>query len=309
MATPALELLKSHYREAEFTVIGSAASTGLFTRDPQITKCFVDESRQAAIRIQGLYALAKKTGPHDLALTFQNTLLSALFLQMTGSKTCVGYEKEFRSLLLSHAPKPRMDIHQVKRYAELVTSYLETSQLPGPCRLIASPFAYPKPTVGINPGAAYGEAKRWYPGRFAEVAAVLSAQFDIVLFGGKKEIPMCAEIEQALAQKGVSSVTNLAGTTTVEQLIDSIAGLSLFITNDSGPMHIASAFQIPTVAIFGPTDPSDTGPWGNPKTAIVRHEIECAPCKKRVCPLGHHACMEKIDSERVLTAVEKLLHA
>jgi len=89
-------------------------------------------------------------------------------------------------------------------------------------------------------------------------------------------------------------------------LIDSISNLSLFITGDSGPMHIAAAFQIPTVAIFGPTRDKETSQWMNARHLIVKKNLDCQPCMERTCPLGHHHCMNLIEPKDVLDAVRSL---
>ena len=92
----------------------------------------------------------------------------------------------------------------------------------------------------------------------------------------------------------------------MDVLIDLVSNLSLFITGDSGPMHIAAAFQIPTVAIFGPTRDKETSQWMNTRNCIVKKNLECQPCMKRTCPLGHHHCMNLIEPKDVLKAVREL---
>jgi heptosyltransferase-2 len=109
-----------------------------------------------------------------------------------------------------------------------------------------------------------------------------------------------------LKKAGVANYTNLAGKTTIPELIRKISELDLFITGDSGPMHVAAAFQIPTVALFGPTRDKETSQWKNPKGIIVKKEMACAPCMKRTCPLKHHECMKFIEAKDILAAVEKL---
>jgi heptosyltransferase-2 len=147
--------------------------------------------------------------------------------------------------------------------------------------------------IGFNPGATFGAAKQWYPERFIELGRKLKRK--IVVVGGPAE----AELGERVA-KGVDGL-NLAGKTTIPRLAALIARCRLFVTNDTGPMHVADAVGTSMVAIFGPTDWIETPPYGTSHT-IVRHEIECAPCKKRVCPLGHHDCMKKLGVDPVLRA-------
>jgi heptosyltransferase-2 len=160
--------------------------------------------------------------------------------------------------------------------------------------------------LGINPGASYGRAKRWYPEEFARVAQELSSQYDIIIFGGSDEVEIANDIEKSLVQNGVTNYQNLAGKTTITELLEKISTLDLLITGDSGPMHVAAAFQVPTVAIFGPTQDDETSQWMNDKSTIVKKNLDCQPCMKRTCPLKHHNCMKLIKANDVLTVVAKL---
>ena len=162
------------------------------------------------------------------------------------------------------------------------------------------------PILGINPGASYGSAKRWYPQEFAKVASELSDQYDIVIFGGPSEADIAGDIEKSLIEKGVDNYQNLASNTTIPELIRHISRLDLFITGDSGPMHVAAAFEVPTVAIFGPTKDDETSQWMNEKSSILKKNIDCQPCMKRTCPLGHHDCMNLIKAADVLQSIKSL---
>ena len=177
----------------------------------------------------------------------------------------------------------------------------------GPLKLYIKPKIFEKPTLGINAGATYGSAKRWYPERFAKVAADYASKYDIIIFGGPNEVAMAKEIEDNLKTLGITNYTNLAGKTNIEELCANIGGCSLFITNDSGPMHVAAAYQVPTISIFGPTKYKETSQWMNEKSRLVRHEMDCSPCMKRECPLGHHECMKSITASEVSEAVRELL--
>ncbi|HIP55224.1 MAG TPA: glycosyltransferase family 9 protein, partial [Sulfurimonas autotrophica] len=130
--------------------------------------------------------------------------------------------------------------------------------------------------------------------------------YDIIIFGGPNEVAMAKEIEENLQALHVNNYTNLAGKTNVEELCANIGGCSLFVTNDSGPMHVAAAYRVPTVAIFGPTKYKETSQWKNKKSIIVRHELDCSPCMKRECPLKHHDCMKSITASEVIEAVKNL---
>lgn len=307
MATPAIELLAKANPLARFTFVGSYVSIQALKYHPQCERAIVDETKKASNRYIATYKLAKELGVFNLAITFRKQLHSSLLLRFTGTVVCISREAWHSRFLLSHTPKIKTNQHLVEQYAKLAMINTESfdGNIPN-LKLYIEPKKFNKPTLGINAGATYGSAKRWYPERFAEVAKEFCDKFDIVIFGGPNEVEMAKEIEDNLISYGVSNYTNIAGKTDIKQLCANIAGCSLFITNDSGPMHVAAAYQVPTVAIFGPTKHKETCQWQNQKSKIVRKEIECAPCMKRECPLKHHNCMKNITASDVIKAVKEL---
>lgn len=176
-------------------------------------------------------------------------------------------------------------------------------------KLYFEPKIFARKTLGLNPGASYGSAKRWYPLYFAKVAQEFANDFDIVIFGGSNESEICDEIARQLSKNGVK-FTNLCGKTTIKELCEMIAGISksggIFITNDSGPMHIAAAFKTPTIALFGPTRWRETSPYANENARILHLNLPCMPCMKRVCPLGTHACMKNLLPQMAIDAIKEL---
>ena len=158
--------------------------------------------------------------------------------------------------------------------------------------------------VGVNPGSTYGGAKRWLPERFAEVTDRLchtirmsrGQEVSVVIFGAKGEERLGQEIAANLSSKSLA----LSGATTIRELMAAVKRCEVLVTNDTGPMHIASAFQVPVVAIFGPTDWRTTSPFGGAH-AIVRQPVDCAPCLLRECPIDHR-CMTRVSVEQVYEA-------
>ena len=291
MATPAVEELINMYPEARITFFGSFVSIEALKNHPNCLHVEVDKSKKSKFRFFWLLKKTRELGTFDLALSFRSSLTSSVFLWLLNAKKKNQYKKNI------------YDGHQVEKYAKFTADALHVNLNPKGLRLYQKPHSYTKPTLGINPGATYGSAKRWYPDRFAKVAASFSNDYDIVIFGGPNEIDTANEVEAELKTLHVNNYKNLAGKTTVTELISKIAGLSLFITNDSGPMHIAAAYQIPTVALFGPTKYKETCQWKNEKGMIIRHELPCVPCMKRTCPLKTHECMKKIESDEVIDLI------
>jgi heptosyltransferase-2 len=159
------------------------------------------------------------------------------------------------------------------------------------------------PIFGINPGAAYGDAKMWYAERFAKVSDELVKKFGgkVIIFGGTKDLEAAKEVSRSMKTEAIFA----AGMTTIRELIALISTCTVFITNDSGPMHIAAALGVPIVAIFGSTNPITTSPMG--RAEIIRHEVECSPCLLRTCPRDDHLCMELVETSEVIDGVEKFI--
>ncbi|MCT7553246.1 glycosyltransferase family 9 protein [Aliarcobacter butzleri] len=295
MATPAIENLIKTYPDAQITLLGSFVSTQAFQGYPNIKRVIVDDTKKSGNRYKNLIYLAKSIGRVDLAISFRRSISSKFMMFFIKAKKKFNYRR-----------LTKKEIHLCIRYNDFINKVLNLKNEVGDLKLYFKPFNYGKPTLGINPGATYGSAKRWYPEEFAKIAIEMSKKYDIVIFGGPSETNIAKDIENELVSKGITNYQNLAGKTTIPELIEKIAGLDLFITNDSGPMHIAAAYKVKTIAIFGPTKFTETNQWNNPSGEIVTKNLDCAPCMKRVCPLKHHNCMKNITAADVLNVIVKL---
>ncbi len=307
MASAAIEALGTCNASVRFTFVGSALSIAAMKHHPLCDRALIDETKKSGNRLKSTYKLAKALGPHDLAVSFRDQIHASLLLFWSGSKRTFARSSWHAKLLCSHATRLNRSEHLVLQYLHLAYAAGAAKALEPKLKLYIQPHRYERPTLGINPGATYGSAKRWYPEKFAEVAAQFASDYEIVIFGSPAERSVAEEIEARLRALHVTNVTNLAGRTDVAQMCAYVGGLSLLITNDSGPMHVAAAYGVPTVAIFGPTRHLETSQWANPKSAIVRHELRCAPCMKRECPLKHHDCMRLITANEVIEAAEAVL--
>lgn len=289
MATPAIENLINYYKEdVEVTIVGSYVSAQLFINHPKIKKIVVDDSKKSLNRYFSLYKLAKVVKKSDMAISFRSSLGSKFFMFFVDAKKKYNFKNSLR------------EEHQVLKYSNFVNNILKMDLKVNDLKIYSKIHKYDRPTLGINPGATYGSAKRWYPSEFAQVAIHLSTMYDIVIFGGPGEIDIAFDIEKELQKANVKNYMNVAGKTSITQLIEKIAGLDLLITNDSGPMHIGAAFKIKTCAIFGPTRFNETDQWNNPNQIIITKNLPCAPCMEKECPLKHHDCMKKITASDLL---------
>ena len=298
MVTPAIENLINFHKDSEVVLIGSPIPIEIFKNHPNISEMHILNKNYIS-----LFMDARKLGRFDIFLSFRSSLRATLLKFFISSGNKYQYKRdEFQNC------------HQVEKYNHFVNSSLSEDFLVGQL-IVHSKNLFKessklikkhKPLLGINPGASYGNAKRWYPKEFAEVAIKLSKQFDIVLFGGDSEKDISMDVEKLLIEKGVTNFKNITGKTSITELIQHISNLDLFITGDSGPMHIAASFQVPSITIFGPTRDSETSQWMSKKSIIVKKNLECQPCMKRVCPLKHHNCMKLIKANDVIEAVNSL---
>ncbi|EJF06703.1 ADP-heptose:LPS heptosyltransferase [Thiovulum sp. ES] len=297
MLTPSLLNLEKSFPRSEIYIVGSPVAMQILEGFGKKRISIGRKNRFGEIR-----RVSREIGKVDISLSFRTSPFSGMLQLFSGAKERVAIGKPLNSLFLTKSVKPEKHLHQVEKYLEIVKSVIgEVEKFPQKLRFEKK--LYKKPTLGINAGATYGSAKRWYPKKFAEVIANLSDKYETVLFGGKGEIDIVSEIENLLIRNGITNFINLAGKTSVSELAELIGGLDLFITNDSGPMHIAGAFGVPTVSIFGSTNHIETNQWKNEKSEIVRKNLECSPCMKRECPLKHHDCMKSISADEVVQNV------
>ena len=275
---------------------GSFAACELFKAHPNCERVIVDSSKKAKFRFWWLFWQARELGKFDAAFSFRSSFASKILLFGAWAGRKFIFQKSNDSA------------HQVQKYLKFVKAALNLKRAGDELKLYFEPRKFDAPVLGLNPGASYGSAKRWYPAYFAQVALHFKDKFKIMIFGGAGERDMCERIEQILRENG-AECENLAGKTSVRELCENIGGIGrsggIFVTNDSGPMHIAAAYKTPTIALFGPTRFTQTCPWRNENARILRLNLECMPCMKRVCPLKTHACMKDLSPQAVIQAIER----
>ncbi|AGT74495.1 lipopolysaccharide heptosyltransferase II [Helicobacter pylori SouthAfrica20] len=323
MASSLFYTLKNHYPNARFVLVGPKITCELFQKDEKIEAVFTDDTKKSFFRLLATYKLAQKIGRCDMAIALNNHFYSAFLLYATKTPVRIGFAQFFRSFFLSHAitaaPK---EYHQVEKYCFLFSQFLKKELDQKSVLPLKLAFNLPAHTpntpkkIGFNPSASYGSAKRWLASYYAEVAATLLEKgHEIYFFGAKEDAIVSEEILKSV--KGLlknpllfNNAYNLCGETSIEELIERIATLDLFITNDSGPMHVAAGTQTPLIALFGPTDEKETSPYKAQKAIVLNHHLSCSPCKKRVCPLKNeknHLCMKSITPIEVIQATSTLL--
>jgi len=258
----------------------------------------------------------------DLALLLPNSFRSALAVRLSGARRRVGYVRDARGWLLTDRLRPprsggRRVVESMLDYYGRLVEALECDASDRRPRLGIGPadeaacarrFAsldQERPLVVLNPGGAFGTAKLWPAERFAAIGDALAGEFNaqIIASGTPKERALGEAIARAAQRPVMLCFEPPVGLGPLKALI---RRADLLVTNDTGPRHYAIALGTPVVTIFGPTDPG----WTETRFHLERKvmlALDCQPCQKKRCPLGHTNCMMQLDVERVLVAARALL--
>lgn len=311
MAMPSVRAMKSGRPDVKITILGPEKLRELWEGQPEVSRYIGKEDKE------GLLSVARKikaTGVHfDVAVLLTNSTRSALELRLAGIRELVGFPGKFRQKMLRHVVgEPTGEngpMHHVRRYlkvARAIGAELDLDLIYGsPATLDVDATVSSQQSrirIGICAGAEYGPAKRWPLERYAEVIRKVAAshpEIEWVFVGAPKEAPMG---EQLSVLVGDVVHQNLVGKTKLSELMVELRSFQMLVTNDTGTMHLASALKVPTISLFGSTEPVLTGPLGKWHT-VIRHRISCSPCFKRECPFGHYDCLTKITPDEVCEAI------
>ena len=318
MSLPAVASVCLGVPRAEVTILAKPWVGDLFSSFPGVHRVIPYLSPGVHGGIKGRWRLAQelKKGRFDLALHLPNSFDSALLSFMAGIPRRAGYQTDGRGILLTHRVPVDGKVkreHQVEYYLHLIRSLglrtaegIPSFQVPRDRILEAdavlkSAGIGEEPFVGLSPGSQYGSAKEWFPERFGELGRLILSKLGgrLLILGSAGDRATAAPILRTAGPKAV----DLTGKTTLGQAMAIIARCRVFITNDSGLMHVAAALGVPLVAIFGSTDPSRTGPLGTTSWVIYK-ALTCAPCLKTQCPRNRE-CMEAITVEEVFEEVKR----
>jgi len=304
MSVPAVRAIKNGRPDAHVTILAPEKISSIWRLIPEADEVLVlpNKSIFAAMR------LIARQPKFDVAVLFPNSLRVALEVLQIPRK--VGYRGHARAWLLNQivrkSRKAGPPEHHAMRFLRIAVDCGADVQITTPPSLNLAPSSNPKPKsapLGLCPGAEYGPAKRWLPERFAEVANAISdkSQAKWILFGTKSDKAIGETIATALGDKCINRI----GETTLEELVSELRDCRALLTNDTGTMHLAGLLGVPSVAIFGSTEPALTGPLGNGHR-IVRHHVECSPCFLRQCPIDFR-CMKEVGTEQVIEAMMSIL--
>lgn len=292
MTTPVIEFIYRNYKDIHIELIGSKTAIEIYKNHPNISSLIeIKKDFFSLIKISRNYQNI------DKFISFRTSFRSKLIGFFISSKSTYFFDH-----------KKYQGMHQVEKYSRFISDIFNISFNPSKLKIyLGSKVQTKNNIIGINPGAAYGSAKRWPPEYYSELIEKFSDSYFFVILGSESDISSSEKIEASLKKAGLNNFHNLCGKSSIDELVNIISGLDLFITGDTGPMHIAAAFQVKTIALFGPTDYSETRQWKNVNEFVLKKEMVCQPCKKRECPLGHHACMRDILPNDVYNTSLKLL--
>jgi heptosyltransferase II len=326
MSIPALQALRERFPAAHIAILAKPWVAGLYGREPFCNELIPYDAPASWGPIGSKWKVAKELQKRefDCAVLFQNAFEAAAIAWLARIPVRIGYKRDARQWLLTRAVNVpqvgKTPAHQRFYYLDLLrrAGLIETYSQESPVKLSGAEAAaregrrrfqaalISRPVIGVSPGAAYGGAKRWLPERFGEAAAILASERNatVAIFGSPEERAVCDVVQRTFDARGQKCV-NFAGTTSLSEFIEMAAACEVYLTNDSGPMHIASALGVPTVAVFGATDDVATGPAGM-YSRVVREPVECSPCLLRECPIDHR-CMTRVSAERVAAAALSLI--
>lgn len=321
MTLPAIAAIRRSFPLARISILVKPWVADIFSFCADVDDIILFLPHEGQYNFANVLRVAKEIREKrfDAAILLQNAIEAAIIAFLGRIPIRAGYNSDARGFLLTHSVKRTRAIrhvHQVHYYLEMARTLGcsgdhkdfhfhvgDQEKFLGRSILEAAGMQQGRGVVGVAPGAAYGPAKRWFPERFAAVADRLIEEFSvvIVLFGSAAD----RETTKTISRHARHPLIDLAGATTLKDAISIMSMCRLFISNDSGLMHVAGALGTPVLAIFGSTNPVATSPIGE-NNIIIHKDLPCSPCLKEVCP-ENFQCMDMITVDDVYGAAQCML--
>ena len=315
---PALSAIRKQYPHAWIGWVVDERCAPLLEGNTCLDEVIVFDRSRVSLRYLLNFRRTLRRKNADISIDFHGLFKSAFLVWCAGARFRIGSAstngmRELSWLFSKEIAPQTIDSHCVERHLA-VANYLGCNIAPAEYPIAKDEQAAKrvdeilskngidksKPLIAIHPGGGW-TARRWHTERFAELIARLqsSSGAAITLVGGREGGTSEKGLNEEIVAQVSSPVTDMTGKLTLKELIALLRRVDLFIANEAGPLHIATALGIPAIAILGPTDPRRTGPFGG-KTRVIRHEVECQPCRNRGCTSKE--CMELITVEEVFSA-------
>ena len=318
LATPLIEAVHEHRPEARKDVLIKPYLRGLLDDAPWRGRLLEWPGKGGFGGLRSVVAEER----YDWGILLPNSFRPAFLLWAARVRRRVGYARNGRGpLLTDRLPFPsssKRPFRMVDFYGALGDT-LGVSNTRRPMRLYVRDeirekadrllhergFDGARPLIGVNPGAKYGSSKLWPARHFAETADAVCKDSggSVVILAGPGEDTLAGEIMSLMR---CDAITLPSSAVDLEMLKGVVSRLDLLISNDTGPRHIAAAFGVPSVTVFGPTH-TTWGDSGFERSVDIAIKVDCGPCMERTCPLGHHRCMVDLEPDRVIAAGRSLL--
>lgn len=318
-ALPVVEAIKRRQPQMFIGWVVRRRCASLLADNPLIDRLHVIGEKSSAPELARL-ATELRRERYDTAMDMQGLFVSGLVTWLSGAKRRIGLDRnrEGNALFMTETPvKAPDDRHAVdilqgfaeaagaeERFDEILPQeYLAQAEAQAAERLLDG---LPRPRIALNVGAST-PYKQWPVENWADIArALCGSGVSIVLVGGPAEVEQVREVERSI--DGCPQVRNLAGRTDLRQLAAVLARCDLMVSGDTGPMHIAGIVGTPVVALFGPTHPARTGPYGR-QNRVIWKQLACSPCYRHPSCAGRVDCLRAITPDEVLAAVQSRLGA
>ncbi len=317
LTSPAIRAVRGHFPQARIAMLVAKQSADLLTENPHLDEVIAFD-RKAKNKDTGemkriIHRL--REWKFDLAIDFQRKFRTSLLAYLSGAKCRVGYHRP-NGLLCTVRVPDRVNKHAIDRHFDLLHAIgieatdrtlelfiAESDRVYASEALIAHGVRADRLKVGLFPGAGW-KLREWMPERFAAIGDLVAKHFDaqVLLFGGPNEGELVQQVGNLMASEPISFAGNLR----VRQFAGLVAQCDLFLTNDTGPMHIAAAMHTPTVALFGPGNHIRFQPLA-PIHTTIRHHVPCNPCKQFTDKCKNNICMKRITVDEVWETVRRKL--
>ena len=328
---PALNILRENFPNAHISWLIEEAASDIILDHPALDRVLISRRKkwiQSLIKgpnrlnaIKSIYYFVKllRDTQYDLLIDFQSLLKSGVLIGLTKAKRKVGFGKgmdhsEYSYLFLNErVPAVKMDNHAINRELLLLEAIgikgnriefnmpIQPESRKSVNELLEShSISYSQKIVSINPQAKW-DTKLWDSEKFSIVADWIAEQGFKIVFTGSAED---ADLNDLIINMMKYQAINLSGKTSLKMLAALFARSTFIVSTDTGPMHIGASVHTPVIAIFGPTAPWRTGPYGEIHK-VIRTELDCSPCYKRTCSTME--CMKSISSQQVIQEIQKIL--
>lgn len=311
VSTACVRALRNYFRDSFIAVLAKDCISDIWIGNPYINRIILYKASEI---------LPIRKQKFDLGIILPNSFSSAFYMFLANVKERIGYATQGRSIFLTYKI-PLYEFktkHIINQYLNIIKTLgvppeetqestleiLPHEESKAELILIENEISKYDELIGICPGATYGPAKRWSKESFAELGKILANKYKmkILLFGSLQERKLLEFIKEKIGEFSYIFPGNLS----LRVMAALIKKCKVFITNDTGPMHIASALSIPVLAIFGSTSPLWTSPLGE-NNEIIYKALPCSPCFKMTCKYKNYLCFKEISVNEVLSTVNKLL--